>query len=332
MKHDDLHVTDAGDLRLLRVFRVLMAERSVSRAAERLGLSQPTLSHALQRLRVLFSDPLLLRSSKGMVPTSRATETLAIVDRLLSDYDRLVSPPGPFDPAKSRRTFVLTAPEYAEHLLLPRLFSHLRSFAPGISIEVRAPDRDRSPTWLERGEIDLRIAWLLKPPSAMRSMTLFQDRVVCIADAKHPTVQGTLSTAQYLALPHIRLLGGGRTTAGQVIDAALEKAGGGSRPMFLVQNVLTIPSMLVGTDMIATLPQALAERFARQYRVQVLDMPLSLPRIRYAAYWHERSQRDEGHRWLRSVLVHAARGCTDLPATMDIYPGAHRCIPQKEPV
>lgn len=303
---------DATELRLLRVFRILMTERSVSRAAERLGVSQPAMSHALQRLRVLFGDPLLLRSSKGMVPTERASEIIGIVDSLLAHYDRLVSPQGPFDPALSQRRFVLTAPEYAEHLLLPRLFKYLRDNAPGISVEVRAPDRDRSTTWLERGEIDLRIAWILKPPSSLRSMPLFQDRIVCIADRDHPNVRGTLSLAQYLSLPHIRLLGGGRTTAGQVIDGAIEKAGGGTRPMFLVQNVLTIPLMVVGTDMIATLPQALAARFQRLHPVQVLDAPLPLPRVRYAAYWHERSHRDTGHRWLRSAVALAARGCLEV--------------------
>jgi DNA-binding transcriptional LysR family regulator len=167
--------------------------------------------------------------------------------------------------------------------------------------------------WLERGEVDLRIAWILKPPPSLRSMPLFQDRIVCIADRDHPTVRSALSLSQYLALPHIRLLGGGRTTAGQVIDAAIEKAGGGSRPMFLVQNVLTIPLMVVGTDMIATLPQALAVRFMQQHPVQVLDAPLPLPRIRYVAYWHERSHRDAGHRWLRNAVALAAKGCIEAP-------------------
>jgi hypothetical protein len=304
---------ESSELRLLRVFCILMSERSVSRAAERLGLSQPAMSHALQRLRVMFGDPLLLRSSKGMVPTERASQIIGVVDGLLADYDRLVSPQGPFDPALSQRRFVMTAPEYAEHLLLPRLFKHLREHAPGISVEVRTPDRDRGPMWLERGEVDLRIAWILKPPPSLRSMPLFQDRIVCIADRDHPTVRGALSLSQYLALPHIRLLGGGRTTAGQVIDAAIEKAGGGSRPMFLVQNVLTIPLMVVGTDMIATLPQALAVRFMQQHPVQVLDAPLPLPRIRYVAYWHERSHRDAGHRWLRNAVALAAKGCIEAP-------------------
>jgi DNA-binding transcriptional LysR family regulator len=309
----NMQAMDRSELRLLRVFRILMTERSVSRAAERLGLSQPAMSHALQRLRVMFDDPLLLRSSKGMVPTERASQIIGVVDGLLADYDRLVSPQGLFDPALSQRRFVLTAPEYAEHLLLPLLFKHLREHAPGISVEVRTPDRDRGPMWLERGEVDLRIAWILKPPPSLRSTPLFQDRIVCIADRDHPTVHGALSLAQYLALPHIRLLGGGRTTAGQVIDGAIEKAGGGSRPMFLVQNVLTIPLMVVGTDMIATLPQALAARFRQQHPVQVLDVPLPLPRVRYAAYWHERSHRDAGHRWLRSAVALAAKGCIEAP-------------------
>jgi DNA-binding transcriptional LysR family regulator len=297
------------DLKLLRTFVVLMAEKSVSRTAERLGISQPATSHALGRLRELFQDPLLLRSRAGMVPTERATAIEITVRRLLTDYDALVSEGQPFDPAVSRHTFVLSAPEYAEHLLMPGISRRLREEAPGVHIEVRAPDRDHAYELLESGRVDLRIAWLPKPPVSLRSLQLFQDRIVCIAHRDHPTIQATLSLAQYLAAPHVRPLGTGRTTTGLLIDEAVERQGKGRKLdlAFLVQNFLTIPFMMDGTDVIATLPLTLAQRFQQQHPLQILETPLRLPRVRYAAYWHERSQKDAGHRWLRALVADAAR-------------------------
>ena len=204
---------------------------------------------------------------------------------------------------------MLSAPEYAEHLLMPGISRRLRAEAPHVHIEVHAPDRDRAYELLESGRLDLRLAWLPKPPVSLRSMQLFQDRIVCIAHRDHPTIQGTLSLAQYLAAPHVRPLGTGRTTTGRVIDAAVERQGKGRKLdlTFLVQNFLTIPFLIEGIDAIATLPLTLAQRFQQQHPLQVLETPLRLPRVRYAAYWHERSQKDAGHRWLRSVVADAAR-------------------------
>lgn len=191
---------------------------------------------------------------------------------------------------------------------MPGISRRLRKEAPQVRIEVHAPDRDRAYELLESGRLDLRIAWLPKPPVSLRSMQLFQDRIVCIAHRDHPTIQGTLSLAQYLAAPHVRPLGTGRTTTGRVIDGAVERQGKGRKLelTFLVQNFLKIPFLMEGTDAIATLPLTLAQRFQQQHPLQVLETPLRLPRVRYAAYWHERSQKDAGHRWLRSVVADAA--------------------------
>jgi DNA-binding transcriptional LysR family regulator len=298
---------DNVDIRLLRAFLVLMQERNVSTAAEHLGISQPAASHALARLRALFDDPLLLRSRAGMVASTRATEFEQGVRELLATYDGLLGLARPFDPAVSAQTFVVSAPEYAERLLLPGLAQRVRRQAPQVRIEVQTPDRDRALELLETGRVDLRVAWLPRPPQSLRSMQLFQDRIVCIAATDHPTVQGSISQEQFLTLPHARPLGTGRTTTGRVIDEAVEQLGGQLNLAFLVQNFLTIPLMMDGTDLIATVPLRLATFLRRQHPLQILEPPLRLPRIRYAAYWHERSQKDPGHRWLRGLLLDSAR-------------------------
>ncbi|MBA2963529.1 MULTISPECIES: LysR family transcriptional regulator [Ramlibacter] len=298
---------DNIDIRLLRAFLVLMAEKNVSTAAEHLGISQPAASHALARLRVLFDDPLLLRSRAGMVPSTRAPDFEQGVRELLATYDGLLGLARPFDPAESTQSFVVSAPEYAERLLLPGLARRARQEAPHVRIEVQTPDRDRALELLETGRLDLRVAWLPRPPQSLRSMQLFQDRIVCIAAADHPTVRGSISLEQFLSLPHARPLGTGRTTTGRMIDEAVEQLGRQLNLAFLVQNFLTIPLMMVGTDLIATVPLRLATVLKKQHPLQILEPPLRLPRIRYAAYWHERSQKDPGHRWLRGLLLESAR-------------------------
>jgi len=305
---------DSLDMRQLRILDALVTEGSVSRAADRLGLTQPAASRALARLRQQFGDPLLLRSRHGMTPTERATQLVRTLRPLLVQLDALVAPVAPFDPARSSRTFVLSAPEYAEHLLMPGLLRRLRASAPGVRIDVRAPDPARALDHLERGDVDLRIAWVPKALPTLRTMPLWQDRIVCVADRRHPRLRaGTITLELYLQLPHVRPLGLGRTTTGQVLDAAVERLAGRVPVCFGVQNFLTVPRMLVGTDALATMPRALALAFAAQHPVQVIDPPLPLPRVRYAAYWHERSHKDAGHRWLRQLVAEEARSLAIAP-------------------
>jgi DNA-binding transcriptional LysR family regulator len=295
------------DPRLLRAFLVLMAERSVTKAAVRLDMSQPAISHVLARLRAVFDDPLLLRSRGGMIPTNRALELDGRVRELLASYEQLTRPARLFDAATATRRFVVTAPEYAEHLLMPEVMRQLRAQAPGVRVDVRAPDPERAYELLESGEVDLRLAWLRQPMQSLRSLQLFQDRMVYVADRDHRGIHQQLTLAQFLELPHVRTLGASVSTTNRVIDEALDRLGRKLELVFYLQNFLTIPALLAGTDAIASLPQRLAQRFARQYPLQVLDAPVRLPRIRYAAYWHERNQNDPGHRWLRQLVQQAAQ-------------------------
>jgi DNA-binding transcriptional LysR family regulator len=306
---------DNIDVRLLRAFLVFMEEKSVSNAAERLGISQPAASHALSRLRELFQDPLLLRARAGMIPSDRAAGFEAGVRGLLAGYDDLLGKARPFEPATSTRTFVMSAPEYPERLLMPAIARRLRQEAPHIHVEVRAPDRAHADELLESGQVDLRIAWIPAPLQSRRSMQLFQDRIVCIADPAHPTIQGSLTLEQYLSASHTRPLGTGRTSTGRVIDGAVERLGRELDWAIQAQTFMTMPLMMAGTDLIATIPLRLAQMLQAQHPLQILEPPLRLPRVRYAAYWHERSQKDPGHRWLRSVVMDAARQLPPYPQT-----------------
>lgn len=298
---------DNVDIRLLRSFLVLMTEKSVSNAAEHLGVSQPAASHALSRLRELFDDPLLLRSRSGMVASNRAAEFEAGVRALLATYDGLLRLARPFDPAESSQTFVISAPEFPERLLLPDVARRARLEAPSVRIEMHAPPREKALELLESGRLDLRISWLQSPPQSLRSVQLFQDRIVCVADPQHPAVQGSITLQQFMQLPHARPHGAGRSVTGRVVDEAVEKLGGRLDLAFQVQNYLTIPLVLPGTDLIAVMPLRLALSLRKHHPLQIIEAPLRLPRIRYAAYWHERSHKDPAHMWLRRLVVEAAR-------------------------
>jgi DNA-binding transcriptional LysR family regulator len=298
---------DNIDIRLLRAFLVLMNERNVSHAAERLEVSQPAASHSLARLRRVFNDPLLLKSKSGMLITPRGEEIAATVSRWVSEYDALVQVTDEFDSKTSRRTFVITATEHAEHLVMPALLRDIRKRAPSVRLRVRLPEPDRSLELLESGEVDLRFAWLIKPPLSMRSAPLFQDRFVCIAARDHPEIRGSLTVAQFLRFPHARTYGTNRTTSNRVIDEAIQRLGRESAPPFQLQNFLSVPLALGGTDLIATVPLSFARMFAKQYPLQVVEPPIRLPRIRYAAYWHERNQKEPGHRWLRDMVSAVAK-------------------------
>lgn len=302
-----IQIMNNNDLELLRAFCALMSERNVSRAAVRLNLSQPAMSHALARLRDLFQDPLLLRSRGGMTPTERATNVEPRIKAILQEFDAVVAPPEKFDPRTSGRTFILTATEYSEFVLLPALMARIRAEAPGIRIEIRAPDQNRMLEWLETGEIDMRIAWVRDAMVSLRSRALFQDSLVCIARTDHPNIGSSLTLAQFLTLPHVRPQVIGRTTTAQAIDEAVAESGGKLRIALSLQNYLTIPHIVANSDFIATLPRRLVEAVTPQLPIRLLEPPLRLPRMRYAAFWHDRTHADAGHQWLRRMIANAAK-------------------------
>lgn len=295
------------DIKLLRTFLTLMRVKNVSRTAEELEISQPNTSHNLNKLRELFDDPLLIRSRNGMIPTPRALELELKVERLLYSYQDIISNPAKFDHTTSSRNFVITAPEHAEQILVPIILRKIRTIAPNIRIEIRAPNPERASELLESGEIDLRIAWLLKPAASLRSLSLFQDRLVYIADKDHPFIKGHLTLKNFLSLPHARTYGEGSRTTNYVIDESIAKIGKALVMTFQVQNFMTVPSSLLDTDIIAALPKSLAISLAERIPLQVLEAPIRLPRINYSAYWHERNQNDAGHKWLRQTVLESAQ-------------------------
>ena len=295
------------DLRLLRCFEALMAERSVSRAARRLNLSQPAMSHALGRLRQLFDDPLLLKGHGRMNPTGRALELESRVRDLLAGAAQLTRKPAAFDPATAHARFVVMIPEYVEYLIAPALVRRLQSEAPGIDVEFRSSDPEHALDWFERGDIDFRLGWLPESPQTMRFKLLFRDHLVCLVRKGHPQTKDGVSTEKYLTMSHVRIQQPRTRVSSRAIDQAAAALHRKLRVALQVQNAFAVANVVAHSDLVATVPRRLARGLAEKFPLQILPLPLEVPDIRIAAYWHERTHKQAAHKWFRQLLADTAK-------------------------
>ncbi|MDO8845922.1 LysR family transcriptional regulator [Methylicorpusculum sp.] len=188
------------DLNLLLAFDVLMQERNVTRAAERMFVTQSAMSHTLHRLRQQLDDPLLVKTPSGMQPTDRALALVAPVSSLLLEMDRLLEPPQAFDPASSQRRFTIAATDYMEFLLLPELSRLIEQTAPGVNIHVKRTESAFPMTPLENGSLDvvLGFASVLEPPAQLNCEHLFVDQMACVVRSDHPKIRQAPSLDDYL--------------------------------------------------------------------------------------------------------------------------------------
>lgn len=292
------------DLNLLVALDALLAERSVSRAAVRLHLSQPAASALLARLRELFGDPLLLRSARGMLPTPRALELLGPVKQVLDEIEAIVQPRAAFDPASASLTFTLSASDYVEYALLPKLVDYLEHKAPGVRLEVRSLDLQLVPMQMESGEVDLCITGLQNAAPGLHLRPLYTERLVSVVRRDHPGVGARLTLDKFCSLEHIQVSvrGSGFSTH---IDAALAALGRKRRARLAVPHFLLVPEIVARSDMISALPERLARGYAKQLRI--FEPPVELQKFTVGEMWHERNERDPAQQWLRDVLVELAQ-------------------------
>jgi DNA-binding transcriptional LysR family regulator len=312
----------AIDLRLLVTLDALLAERNVSRAAGRLGVSQPALSAQLARLRELFGDPLFVRTARGMLPTARAESVAHPLRQLLHEIGRLVEPHAGFDPATAAPTFKIAASDYVEYALLPVIVDCLEARAPRARFALRPTDFRGLARQLESGEADLAILArenLEAPVAAIRSRPLYSERFVCAARRRHPELVRGLTLDVFCALDHLFALPWGGAFAGRV-DEALAAIGRTRNVRLSVPHFLLAPEILARSDLIAVLP----ERLTRGYtdRLQVFAMPVTVPDFTIVAAWHERVHRDPAQAWLRRTIVALTAPWSE--AAPPASPGARR--------
>ena len=290
---------DKIDLHLIRVLHTVLTERSVSRAALRLGMHQPGVSASLKRLREFSGDPLLVRSGSGMVPTDTALRMVEPAASILRAAEMLFSDARSFEPGNARNTFRIAASDYLDPLFLPQLVTAIRAQAPNCQIEIQplTPDSDYR-AHLAQGEVDLVIGNWPTPPEDLHLGRLFGDEVVCLVSREHPAVRRGWDRDAWLRSDHIAP---GATHAGArgVIDAYLDSIGlqrniGARCPYFGL-----IPEMVASTLLVLTTGRQYCERFVQRLPVCILECPVAFPRMMYYQLWHERSHASASARWLR---------------------------------
>lgn len=300
-----VHDLASIDLNLVVALDALLADRHVTRAAARLGLTQPAASHALARLRDLLGDPLLVRGPGGaMVPTPFAERIQPQLRRVLDELSTTLRGAA-FDPATARHTFHIGASDYIELVMLPRLTERIRRLAPNVDVWAHTYAR-YGDTELATGALDLVIG-PTNPSSRAAGIyekVLFDESFTCIVRAKHPLARSKLTLAQYCATPH--LLVAPRGTPGSLVDDALAKLGKSRRIGLAVPHFLVVPYIIAQSDLVATLADRVASLFAQTLDLATMPPPLTIPKFRMAASWHERSHHDAPHKWLREQLFAVA--------------------------
>jgi DNA-binding transcriptional LysR family regulator len=287
------------DLNLLVVLHTLIAEQSVSRTALKLHLSQPATSAALKRLRLALGDQILVRDGLQMVLTPRAAELLAPLEAILGEIERTLISPEPFNPGSIERTMRIATNDYGAFILIPPLMQRLQSIAPGINVEVWELGRDALAA-LKEGKIDLAISdtWSLK--HCQCTEVLFTETFTCLARQGHPRIKKKLSIDQYLAEEHILVSPRGKVLGH--VDAILAKQDLQRQVRLTLPHVLAVPAVVAATDGIVTIATRIAQRFAADYKLQVLVPPIPVDDFQVAMAWRSPLTNDPAIQWLRGEL------------------------------
>ncbi|MGL3212250.1 LysR family transcriptional regulator [Bradyrhizobium sp. BR 1433] len=297
----------AVDLNLLVAFEALMEERHVTRAAERIGLAQPSMSSALRRLRALFADELFLRAGAGMQPTEKALALAGPIGEALRQIRSALVPDQGFDPAIARRRITIAATDYGDLVVVPELTRLLRVEAPGIDLAVRPlTDATVALAKLERGELDALIGGHLPDSPRCVRHRLFEERFVCARDARTNRSE-RLSLEDYATLPHALFSAAGGDGLPSVIDALLARHGLKRRVAVTLAHVVAVPFAVAGTDLIATMSERIARRFTDLADIAVVAPPIDIPAFAIDLIHTSRAAQDPALRWFLDAADRCAR-------------------------
>ncbi|PZL95853.1 LysR family transcriptional regulator [Pantoea graminicola] len=297
------------DLNLLPVLLVMMEERNVTRAAERLGITQPALSNALNRLRDTLNDPLFIRERYGMRPTPKAEQLAQVVSVALSSIDNVILGQQNFDPLQATRLFTLAPNSYVEFIMMPAIVARLRVCAPGIRLRLTPFGNDVTETGVISGNTDMVLGRIVDPPDNLVVQHLMNEGLACVVRADHPLVGDTLSADLYEQLRHVNVLPPGRMRAG--LYQALEQRGLRRQVAVSVTHFLAVPEMIAITDYCATLPRLICQHLSRDTRLRIVPAPVDLGTFPVEMGWHARYRDDPAHRWFRSLMVETAQALAD---------------------
>lgn len=303
------------DLNLLVYLDALLRERNVTQAAHSLGLSQPAMSNGLKRLREVFNDPLLIRTSDGMTPTAKAEELEPQLREILTGVDRALQPTDEFIPARENRVVRLMASDYAESTLLPAVLHELREQAPGVTLDIMNPS-DVSFLDVERGKVDLVINRFDQMPQSFHQITLWQDSFSCLLSPDNPILEN-FTLDSYLAADHIWVSKTGMGVGVGVnpddvqrlgwVDSTLANLGKKRRIRVFTRHYQAAMTLAEQNDLIVTLPTRATHLKRDNPRVVVRDVPFEMPAMELKMAWSPLLQHNPGHRWIRQLITQVAR-------------------------
>ncbi|SAK91820.1 LysR substrate binding domain protein [Caballeronia fortuita] len=302
---------DHVDLNLLRVFQAIVEERSLTKAGERLALSQPAVSYSLGRLRTLFDDTLFIRTRAGMQPTPVALELAEIVGRALDTVREALRFAERFDAATSNRTFRLSLSDAGEMAYLPAICKALHEVAPRVKLLVEPSPVEEIEEALRSSRLDFAIGNLPSLLPRTRHALLFEEAYVCMTRKRQGLPEGkTLALDPFLSASHVQVRS--LEHSHHALDDALRAQGVGRNIALALPHFVAVPGVLAVTDHFATLPERLAHILNRSDAFRIYALPVRLPRAAVTMHWHEHFHEDEGIAWMRALMSEILAGFDKL--------------------
>jgi DNA-binding transcriptional LysR family regulator len=293
------HANTDLDVKHLMAFDAIYQTGSISDAALRLRISQPSASLMLSRLRAHFGDPLFVRTPRGMQPTSLATSLSEPIKGAIGAFRRASSHTEDFDPIRSTIVFRISLTDIGQIIILPALALRLRELAPKITLDVTTTTFDSYKS-LESDELDLVCGSVRKVQPSCFQKTLFKDRFVCIASATHNRLSDKLTIEEYFAEEHVAVNSSGTGT--WLVEAAVDHSTRSRKIVFELPNFLVLARLVEGTDLLATVPIRLAQILATTHNIRILSLPISIQPYDVKQYWHKRQHNDPANKWLRDLV------------------------------
>ena len=288
------------DLNLLVIFNQLLIERNVSKVAENLGLGQPAVSNALARLRKLFGDELFLRTSSGMQPTPFADQLAESIGYALGMIHGAINVKNSFDPATSKRRFSIGMTDIGEVHILPGLMKKIPELAPSVSINTVRNTAINLKDAMEAGHIDLAIGLLPQLKAGFFQQRLFTQHYVCMFRDGHPLDKKKVLASDFYEADHVAIVSTG--TGHGMVDEILDKNLAQRKVKLTVPHFVAVSRILQSTNLIATVPERLAEHMAKPFGLKYSPHPVNLPQIAINLFWHAKYHKDPANQWLRGLL------------------------------
>ena len=300
----------------LQYLQALVEERHVTRAAERMGIGQPAMSTALARLREVFKDVLLVKTTTGMEPTPRALDLVRRVREIADMLEGRGFEAEQFEPATSQARWRIMASDGISRTLLPEMMALVMREAPHMRFTVQPGDPRRLSEYLRDGDFDLALSFVRSPPSELRQTVLYPQRLLCIARQDHPLINGQVSLEDFVRCQHARWGAPpvAHATMEVMVDEALDALGHARPVTLLVSNLTLLPDVVAGSDLLAVVPEHMARAAAQVLPIQLLPLPFKVASVDVSMVWHERLHHDPAHKWMRESLRDIGKRLSKRPS------------------